>query len=758
MIERPLLGQPLPRLDAAAKVTGQAIYAVDFSLPGMLHGKILRSPVTHGVIRRLDVTRARALPGVHAVLTARDIPSVRFGIIVRDQTVFAVDRVRYVGQPVAAIAADNLEIAEQALDLIEVEYDALPVLYDPEVAMEPGSPLIHEEWQSYQTSRDMVRDGNIVTRALIIKGDPDRALVEADYVFEDCFETGSQHAGHTEPHAAVASVDADGFVTVWSNGQLPFAVQTTLAEVLNLPPEQVRVVATCSGGGFGGKLRPATELYAALLAQATGRPVRLAMTLSEELIDANPRHPTRIFVRSSVMRDGTIVAREARIVLDAGAFAGSSPNLASVGTLVLAGPYRIPNLRLEGCAVYTNKLVYGSMRAPTAPQACFAIESHMDIVAQKLGMDPLAFRLKNIVEEGDPGPTGQVLAPVSIHEVLQRAAEAIRWDEPAGSNRGKGLACSWWTVTGGQSEVDLEVTLDGHVVLRTGAAEIGTGAITAGVPQILAEELALDLNDITIRSGDTLETPYDYGSQGSRTTFSVGNAVRAAAGEIRTQLIGVACEELDVHPDHLELRDRAVVVKDEPSRRIPLSEIVRIRTRQGGSIRARGSYAAPVTEFDPSTVVNHLSPVFNSPSFHAHAAEVEVDSGTGEVTVHHYVAVQDVGYTINPGLVEGQIEGGVVQGLGQALSEELAFHEGRVMNPNLTDYKMLTIRDVPPIEVVLVEHPSQFGPYGVRGMAEAPCIEPPAAIANAVAAAVDVRIRSLPITAEKILKALSRPA
>ena len=448
MTQTQVVGKSLPRLDAVAKVTGTAIYAVDFALPGMLHGKILRSTQPHALMRRLDVSRARQLPGVRAVLSAQDVPLVRYGGMVQDETVFAAERVRYAGQPVAAVAADRADIAEEALALIEVVYEPLPVIADAEAALAPDAPLIHPDWQSYRTAGSVWRHGNMCTRSLVHTGDVDTAMAQADYVFEDRFETQIQHQGYLEPRAAVAHMAVDGHLTVWSNTQLPFAIQTVLADMLQLPVSKIRVIATHSGGGFGGKLRPGMEPYAALLARASGRPVRLATSVPEELMAAHPRQPTIITLKTGLKRDGTIIARDGRILFDTGAFAGSSPGVASVATLVLAGPYTIPHMRLEGCAVYTNKANFGSFRAPSGPQACFAVESHMDIIAGKLGLDPLAFRLRHLVCEGDASLTGQVLTDVSSHQVLERAAAAIGWGTAAGPHRGKGLACSWWTVTG----------------------------------------------------------------------------------------------------------------------------------------------------------------------------------------------------------------------------------------------------------------------------------------------------------------------
>jgi CO/xanthine dehydrogenase Mo-binding subunit len=756
MTQTRVVGKSLPRLDAVSKVTGKAVYAVDVALPGMLHGKLLRSTQPHAVMRRLDTARARQLSGVRAVLSAQDVPLVRYGGVVQDETVFAADRVRYVGQPVAAVAAEQADIAEAALALIEVEYEPLPVVGDAEAALAPDAPLIHPDWQSYHTTGNVWRQGNMCTRSLVQTGDVDAAMAQADFVFEDHFETQIQHQGYLEQRAAVAHMEVDGHLTVWSNTQLPFAIQTVLADILQLPVSKIRVIATHSGGGFGGKLRPGMEPYAALLARATGRPVRLATTVPEELMAANPRQPTHIFLKTGVKRDGTIVAREGRVLFDTGAFAGSSPGVASVATLVLAGPYSIPNLRLEGCAVYTNKANFGSFRAPSGPQACFATESHMDIIAHKMGLDPLAFRLQNLVREGEVNFTGQTLTDVSIRQVLERAATTIGWGTPTGPHRGKGLACSWWTVTGGSSGVYVKLNADGTVVLSTGAAEIGTAAVMAGAAQILAEELGIELAEVTVVSADTDSTPFDLGAQGSRTTFAVGNAARQAAAAIREQLVQLASEVLDMPPSRLVLRERAVYVEDEPERRISLAALAQRGLLQGGGIIAHGVYIAPKTPFNPDTVSHHFYPTFNSPSFHAHAAEVEVDPDTGAITVQRYVVAQDVGFAINPQCVEGQIQGGATQGLGHALSEEIAMRDGQVRTSGWIDYKMPSSLDVPMIDTLLVQQPCRFGPYGAKGVGEPPAIEPPAAIANAVAAAIGVRLHSLPMTAEKVRAALRR--
>jgi CO/xanthine dehydrogenase Mo-binding subunit len=745
-----VVGQSLTRIDAPGKVTGSAIYAADFALPGMLCGKVFRSAEPHARLVKLDTSKALRIPGVRAVITAADAADVRYGAAVKDEPVFASDIVRYRGQPVAAVAATTLEAAEAALAAIVAVYEPLPPVFDLATALAPGAPLVHEGWQSYVAVPILQRDGNVCNRARIAVGDVERGWAEADRIFEHRFTTAMVHQGYTEPRAAVASWDSSGQVTVWSNTQLPFDVQSTLAEILAIAPSKIRVIVPGVGGGFGGKLRVGVEHFAALLAKKSGRPVKIMTTGEEELTAAYPRQGTIIELKTGVTRDGRLTARQGRIYFDTGAFAGSGPGVASVATMVLAGPYRTPNLFLEGYAVYTNKTNCGSYRAPSGPQANFAVESQMDIIADALGIDPLELRLRNIVREGDEGPTGQVLTAVGLEECLLRAADAIGWkDRRPAPGRGKGIACGWWTTTGGSSGVYVKINPDGTVALNTGAVEIGTGALT-GAAQVLAEELGVDLTDINVVSADTFSTPFDFGAQGSRTAFAVGNACRAAAAELRRALFAQAALMLGVSEDALALCDKHVV---GPEGRVSLADLARQSQMAGGGMIAHGTFIAPGTAYDTKRVEGHAYPAFHSPSFHAHAVDLSVDEETGEVTIHKYVVAQDVGFALNPTYIEGQIEGGVAQGLGQTLSEEIVYREGRVLNANLTDYKMPTALDVPRIESIIVEHPGLIGPYGAKGVGEPPNVEPPATVANAIAAAIGVRITSLPITAEKIVLA-----
>jgi CO/xanthine dehydrogenase Mo-binding subunit len=745
---RRVAGQRLPRLDGVGKVTGKHVYAADFTLPGMLFGKVLRSHRPHALIRKLDVSRAAVIPGVRGIITAADIPAVRFGQAVRDTSVLALDRVLFAGHPIAAVAATSLEIAEQAIAAMEVEFEDLPALFDPEAALN-SNIRIHPDWETYKALPIIARGDNVSGRARIHAGDVNQAFASAYRVYEHRFTTPLVHPGYTEPRTAVADWDANNNVTVWSNTQLPFDTQNTLAEILDMPAARIRVIVPGIGGGFGGKLRIGVEHFAALLARKTARPVKVMTTSEEELTSAYPRQATVVTLKTAVDREGRLLAKEGSIVVDCGAFAGSGPGTAAISLQIMAGPYKTAALALEGIAVYTNKVPSGSFRAPAGPMANFAVESQMDMIAKDLGIDPLEIRLRNIVREGDLGPSGEVHKSVSIEECLRRAADAIGWDNRSPEpGRGKGIACSWWMTTGGSSGVYVKINPDGTATMVSGAVEIGSGAIT-GAAQVLAEELSLDLADINVAGVDTQTAPFDYGAQGSRTAFSVGNACIAAAGDLRRQLFDLAAKQLETEVDAMVLRDKHVVAG---AKSISIAELARISRLTGGGLIAHGTAISPSPAYDPSRLQNHPLPAWNSPSYHAHAVDLSVDPDTGNVSINRYVVAQDVGFAINPTYIEGQIEGGVAQGIGQALSEEIVYVEGTVMNANLTDYKMPTSQDMPDVECILVECASAAGPYGVKGVGEPPCIQPPAAINNAIAAATGFWLNSLPMTAEKIAK------
>jgi CO/xanthine dehydrogenase Mo-binding subunit len=740
-------------MDGHAKVTGDYQYGMDFIVPGALHGKVVRSPYPHARIRSVNVAKVSALPGVRAVITGMDVKLLMPGGV-SDQPVLAWDVVRYKGEPVAIIAATRPEIAEQAAQLLEVDYEPLAVVTDAEAAMQPNSPLVHPNWESYQEPEGLVRYGNVCCHSSLTKGHVEQGFSEADVIVEDTFTTESVHQAHVEPRVAIGLVTSDGKATVYSNTQLPYWIRTNVAHVLGVSESDVVIVPLGIGGGFGSKLYPQLEPLVALLSRKTGRPVRIVTPVSEEIEAGLPRHPCRLWVKTGVKRDGTVTARQARMILDTGAYAGSGPELASVGVLVLSGPYKTPHVQLDAFAVYTHKTNFGAYRGPGGPQAVFALESHLDHIAQEIGIDPVQLRLKNIVEEGDEAVNGQRLSGVGMRECLEKAAAAIEWDKPAGPNRGKGITCGWWTTTGGSSGCIAKLDTDGKVVITIGTQEIGTGAIAVGIPQAMAEFMGVAPEDVRLVVADTATGPWDFGSQGSRTLFNIGRAAQVAAVDLTQQIKEVAGDMLEIATEDLEVRDGAVVVKGSPDRQVTLAAVAQKAVDSKGGLHARGvSYPEP-HPYDKTRMISCFYPAFHYPSFHAHAAEVEVDPGTGEVKVTRYVAAHDIGFVVSPIYAEGQIHGGVAQGIGMALMEEIQYRDGYVLNANWTDYKLPTIADVPDVQAILVEHPAAGGPFGAKGLGESPVIHPPAAIANAVAQAIGVRLHNLPITAEKVLRVL----
>lgn len=742
------------RLDADDKVTGRARYAGDLILPGMLHGVIVRSDRPHARIVSIDSSAARALPGVVAVLTAEEAQG-RFGEIVKDQSVFAADRVRHVGEPVAAVAAETAALAAEAANLIETDYEDLPAIFDPIAALAPDAPVIHDDVASYAGPAELIRWGNVLAHITLRRGDVEAAFAGADRIAESSYAAHSVHQTPMEPRAVVADVDGRGRVTLHSSTQHPFGVRYQLHEALGIPLADIRVVAATVGGGFGGKLEASLDIYAALLARAAGRPVRLVNTREEDLANGNPRHPMRFRLRSALAADGAILGREAHIVLDAGAYAIGSPLIGGVAAMLIPGPYRIPNLAVDVKVVHTNNIPFGSYRGPSGPQSVYAVETHMDEIARELGIDRVELRLRNAFEDGDEGPTGQRLGRVSLKEAITRAAEAIDLATPAVSDhpntlRGKGLACAWWLTTTGSAGCGVQLNEDGSVVVQIGAAEIGTGAVMAGVAQIVAEELGVPLERVRIIWGDTDATPMDAGAQGSRTLFNAGRAAQTAARDARQQLLERAAALLEAAEADLEIVDGVVQVRGVPDRGVPYAELTAGQMWMSEPILGRGAFLANPPAIALDVIEGSVFTVFNAPSFHCHAAEVEVDRETGQTRVVDYVVVQDAGFAVNPTFVEGQMQGGAAQGIGYALTEEIVLDEGRMLNPNLALYKLPTTLDTPNIRTVILEYASDQGPYGAKGVGEPPVVLPPAAISSAIADAIGAPVRTTPFTPERM--------
>jgi CO/xanthine dehydrogenase Mo-binding subunit len=750
-----VVGTRVTRQDALEKATGGAHYLADLVRPGLLHGKLLLAGLPHARISRLDVSAARALPGVLAVLTQDDVPDVHYGPLVRDRTLFARDVVRFEGEVVAAVAAVTVEVAADACRLIRVEYEPLEPVLDPEAALREGAPCIHPRWEEYDAAPSVLRGGNGCGFMTQVKGDVERGLADADLVVSERYETDMTHAVPIEPHGALAEWSGRR-VTVWSSTQAPFAARSGIARTLELPESDVRVIVPTLGGGFGGKCDFHFEAHAAALARAAGRPVRLLLDRREEFtaIDKT-RHPIAIELETGVSADGSFTARRARIVLDAGAYVSDSLYATELALMLSVGPYRIPNVSAEAHTVYTNRTPAGSVRAPAGPQLCWAVEQHTDVIAERLGLDALELRRRNLVRPGDTGPTGQSFARPAALECLERAAELAGWGKELPDGEALGIGCGWWFSHPAPSGAYMKLNADGSGTIVTGAQENGSGAVM-GLALLAADELGLRPDELTILCQDTDAGAYDIGSQGSQTTINNGRAVLAAAREVREQLLALASDELEIAPDDLELAGGMVRAKGAPARAVSIPDLA-AKAHGGELLLGRGSGSPPpIPEHDTSGCAGRGAfSAFGSPSFACHVAHVRVDRETGVARVLGYVAVHDFGRVLNPVGAEGQVEGGVVHGLGIALSEGTVNRDGRQLNPHLLDYKLQTAADSPPIIVAFVESdPGEGTPLGGKGVGEPPVIPPAAAVGNALARAAGGRVRRLPMTPERVWEVL----
>ncbi len=728
-----VIGQPIPNVDGVAKVTGGALYTADISMPTALWGKTLHSPYPHARILRIDTTGAKALPGVRAVLTGADVRDGMYGRAIKDIPVLALDRVRFVGERVAAVAADDEDVAQQALDLIEVEYEELPAVYDIEAAMSEEAAILHPDFADYTGGEALERPSNAYSHVTTARGDLDQGFAAAEVIVENTYTTGRVHQGYLEPQSVLVSLDGDE-VSVWTCSKAPYATRDALAKAAGLPVESIVFNHTAIGGDFGGKATPANLPIAYALAKAARRPVRMVMDYDEELMAANPRHSTVLRLRTGLMRDGTLIAHHVQFFVNCGAYAGYKPGRTIGGANRAAGPYRIPNTLIEATHVYSNVVPGGHMRGPGYPQAIFALESHLDEIARQIGMDPLAFRLKNLVSEGEEAALGQTLELVRVKETLTAAAEAAGYDLPKGSAVGRGMAIGDHPPGGGQGNARLSLHPDGSVVLSTPIFDQGAGTYTT-LRQVIAEELDLPPERVRIEVLDTGAVESDSGLGSSRGTRLATTVAYAAALDAKQSLYELAATRLEWPAAGTALRG------DELS-----------RGDTGETVRWRDL----LTQADASVTGQANATERPGPmtSFVAQMAEVAVDRETGEVSLLKFVTAHDVGRILNPVGHQGQINGGFVQGLGFALMEDMRIEDGHVTSLSLGDYKLPNIRDLPPLQTVLLESEGGVGPYQVRGIGEnsLPPVAP--AIANAIADAVGVRIRDLPITAEKVHAAL----
>ena len=733
------IGQRVGRAEGPAKVTGAAVYPGDINLPGTLVGKCLRSPYPHARIVSIDATEARQLPGVHAVLTGADIPNALVGRFLRDIPVLASDVVRFHGQKVAAVAADDNDIAEAALRLIEVQYEELPAVYDPVEAMQAGAPTLHPDFMTYEGRVDEPQEHpNVTAHAVWENGDIDEGFAEADLVFEHTFRTQRQHQGYMEPHACVVQVDDDGRIQLWANTKMPFQVRKQLADGIDQPESQVRVNPTVIGGDFGGKGGFMDTHVAYWLARATGRPIRMVMSYTEELMAGNPRHPGVMTFKTGVKRDGTITARHAYLVFDSGGYAAFKPARGvSYGPRCL-GPYRMNHARIDSLMVYTNQVPCGSMRSPGDPQSIFASEAQIDLIARELGMDPYDFRMHNLVQDGDLSALGHrwqnILATRTLDAATREAGYRDAKPEVPGKKIGRGMAIWERHIGAGTSVAKVTIDTDGSVTLYTPLRDTGSGFYTL-LPQIIGEELGIPYTSIAIKTWTTDDIPFDTGVGGSRVTNVGGNAVYQATAVLRDNLIALAAQSYGWPADAITLQGGQVAAPGQMP--VSLADLAR---QAGGPVEGEYTHTAGS---DSSVTV-----------FCAQVAEVEVDDATGEVTLKRFTTAHDVGAILNPIAHQGQIEGGVMQGVGQAMMEEVQYQDGQVANLSLGEYKLPTMRDIPELRTVHVQSEGGPSPYGGKAIGEQPISAVAPAIVNAVLDATGLSIRDLPVTSEKVYNAL----
>jgi CO/xanthine dehydrogenase Mo-binding subunit len=759
------IGKTFRRLDYETKVTGRAQYLADMSVPGMCHGKILRSPYPHARIRRIDTSKAQKVPGVMAVLTRDDILHDEgiepyYGPVFKDQTIVAVEKVRHVGDPVAAVAALTVDAAEEALKLIEVDYEELPAVLNVHDAIRQNPILVHEKVRIPESGfADLAElkpiDGtNICTHFRLNRGDIDKGFAEADQIFEDTFTLPATQHCFLETHACIASVEPGGRITVWATTQNPFVVRTQLANIFKVPVAKVRVIVPYLGGGYGGKVYPKVEPITVALAQKAGRPVRVVLS-REEVFYTITKHAAVIRMKTGVKKDGTLTARECEIHLDTGAYAEIGPRVAKKSGYTAAGPYRIPNLKIDSYSVYTNKPPAGAFRGFGVSQSAWAVESQMDIIAAALKMDPLELRKQNGYNEGDKFVTDETLHAVGLKECLDEVARSIGWDSTQfkslsvqGSRsdsirRGKGLACMIKaTITPSISCAVVKLNEDASLSIYAGTVEMGQGSETV-LAQIAGKELGIPLQTIQVLGVDTDVVPYDLTTSSSRSTFHMGKAVQLAAQDIVRQLKRIVVKEYNVPEDKVSFAGGKIRL---PETQLDYAEVMFKRFgMQGGTLVGEGQVKTSTKdEFGEKSTSAFWF-------LAAGAAEVEVDVDTGKFRLIKYATAVDVGKALNPLGCRQQLAGAAITGIGQAMFEEIAYDNGQLINPNLVDYVLPSLGDMPSvIDPICVEVPDRNGPFGAKGIGESALIPVAPAIANAIYDAVGVRVKDLPIKAEKI--------
>ncbi len=740
-----IVGRPLDRVEGPEKVGGKTVYTADVQLPGMLWGRCLRSPYAHARIVSINTDKAKKVNGVAAILSGADLPLHRVGLSLQDTPLLAQGKVRFIGEKVVAVAAEDRDAAEEALALIDVEFEEFPGVFDPQLAMAAGAPLIHEGLPSYQGFKAPSENlPNVFAFQNWSAGDVEAGFKEADLVLEHTFRTGLAHQGYIEPHSVVVAVDGSDRVDIWASCKAPFRVKSHLARQLDIPKEQIRVHIVAVGGDFGGKGALMDIPICYHLSKVSRRPVKMVMTYEEELQAGDPRHSSLIKIKSGVKKDGTLVARSVEVLFNSGAYAafkpGDPPNLG--GATFTNGVYRIPNYSIRSYGVYTNTVPCGYYRAPGQPQAVFAAESHMNLIAKALRMDALKLRLKNLLCDGDKLPGGRAVDKVRARQTLQAAAEKAGWGKKRAKNTGLGIGVSFRHVGGsGKANAELSLLADGRVTILTAVPDIGTGTHTL-LRQIVAEVLTISPDNVRTMIGDTDTFENDAAPGGSKITNMSGHAALEAAQELRQKLLGAAALLFECDAADVKLSSGRFSAARNGKKSLSFSEVAAQAAKDEGEIRVRSSFE-----------VKGRSPV---PAFVAQIAEVQVDPETGQLRVKRMTTAHDVGTVINPVTHQGQIEGGLVQGLGYAVMEEVVTENGRVLTANLGDYRIPCTRDLPPLRTVLIEDRTGPGPFAAKQIGENGIVATAPAVANALDDAVGVRILDLPITSEKVHAALHR--
>jgi CO/xanthine dehydrogenase Mo-binding subunit len=763
-----VVGRSVSRIDANPKVTGRALHVGNIDMPGMLHVAVLRSPYPHARITHIDKTKAQAVKGVAVVLTGADIvkmPGVdpHYGPAFRDQPILAVENVCYAGDPVVAVAAVDKRTAEDALQLVEIEYEPLPAVFDVLEAVKTGAPLVHEEHKPAKAFADLAhvkagQKSNICYHFKLRTGDVDKAFAEADRVFEDTFSSPPAQHVPMEPHVTLVYLDEHERLNVWTASQSPSYVRTELSATFGIPMHRIRVRVPYIGGGYGAKLYAKLEPLVTALALMIKKPVRYALTREEEFLTIT-KHKVVTRIKTAI-KNGSITARKCEVFWDTGAYAEIGPRIGHKSGYTSAGPYRIPNVWIDSYCVYTNRVPAGAFRGFGVPQVIWAYDSQTDIIARAIGADPVDFRLVPALEEGERFATGTPVRSFGIKEAIRRAAEAIAWSKPktpaiGSKRRGKGIAAGVKAVlTPSISGAIVILNADGSANVLSSTVEMGQGSETT-LSQIVAEELGIGVDRIHIVQPDTDTTPYDTITAGSRSTYHMGNAVRMAAGKIKSEMLEIVAAKLEVSPDDLVTRNGRIVVRGIEERGMSIGEVFLAKFGSLGTTLAAEAVCQPTSaHMDPETGQSEKCTEYWFPS--ATAAEVEVDTETGQVKILQLISVGDTGTAINPGHCEQQLLGAALTHLGLTLFEEMVFDEGQLLNGSLLDYQLASIKDMPEsFRPVVVEVPHESGPFGAKGAGETGALTVAPAVANAIEDAVGVRIRDLPITPEKILRALS---